>query len=79
MTKKKTPKIEMTRSKSFEKRGPIKKKDVEGAPTFEEGIQRILEKFKFPAETRREIFSQIKKYASSQKPKKGNQNDNDQQ
>ena len=74
MKKKKTPKIELKRSKSLESREPITKKDVAGAPTFEEGIQRILEKFKFPEETRREIFSQLKKYSSSQ-PKKGSQND----
>jgi hypothetical protein len=76
--KKKTPKIKMKRSKLMESRDPITKKDVQGTPTFEEGIQRILEKFKFPAETRREIFSQISKYASAQKPKKGNQNDDNQ-
>ena len=79
MTKKKTPKIELHRSKTLESRGPITKKDVEGNPSFEEGIQRILEKFKFPEETQQQIFSQIKKYTSSQKPKKGNQNDDNQQ
>mgnify|MGYP003127778556 CR=1 FL=1 len=78
MKKKKTPKIELKRSKSLDSREPITKKDVEGAPTFEEGIQRILEKFKFPEETRREIFSQLKKYASAQS-KKGSQNDHNQQ
>ena len=83
MTKKNTtptPKLKTTRSSVLDSRGPITNKDIEGHLTFEEGLQRILEKFKFPEETRRKIFSQLSKYASKQQaanPKKGNQNDHD--
>ena len=53
--------------------------------TFEEDIQKILDKFQFEGETRRKIFSQLMEYASEQdkfnaeqqagNPKKGNQNE----
>ena len=53
--------------------------------TFEEDIQKILDKFQFEGETRRKIFSQLMEYASDQdqfnieieagNPQKGSQND----
>ena len=52
---------------------------------FEEDIQKILDKFQFKGETRRQIFSQLMEYASDQaqlnadqqagNPQKGSQND----
>ena len=88
MTKKKippTPKLKTTRSSVLDSRGPIKDKDIAGTPTFEEGLERILEKFSFPEETRRKIFSQLTQYTGNfkrdeqeqqaGKPEKGSQND----
>jgi len=49
---------------------------------FEKDIQKILDKFQFEGETRRKIFSQLVRAFGEQqagKPKKGNQNDHDQQ
>ena len=42
-----------------------------------ENIEKILEKFEFPEETRREIFSKLKSFldAGAEKPQKGTQND----
>jgi hypothetical protein len=80
--KKPTPKIEIKNEKgnSTFKRSDVTKHDVRPLEGFEEGLQRILEKFEFPEESRREIFSRIKEYTAAQqagKPKKDNQNDQD--
>jgi|TARA_R100000995_G_C3442960_1_gene104250 hypothetical protein len=49
---------------------------------FKEDIQNILEKFQFDGETRRKFFSLLVEYAEEQQagnPKKGNQDDHNQQ
>ena len=49
---------------------------------FKEDIQQILEKFQFDGETRRKFFSLLVEYAEEQQagnPKKGNQDDHNQQ
>ena len=72
------PKLKIEATTGPLKRSPLTEEDVKPVKTFEEGIQRILEKFNFPAETSRQIFSRIAEYTShqkAQKPKKGNLND----
>ena len=49
---------------------------------FKEDIQNIIEKFQFDGETRRKFFSLLVEYAEEQQagnPKKGNQDDHNQQ
>ena len=80
-----TPKLKTKRASLLDSRGPITQEDIDGTPTFEEGLQRILKKFSFPEETRRKIFSQLMEYANEQdqfnaeqqagNPQKGSQND----
>ena len=68
MTKKKKPikPIELKDSPSSSRRGEITENDVKPVESFEEGLDRILKKFNFPAETRREIFSQLNKLTERQ-------------
>ena len=68
MTKK--PPTKKTRTKS-DKFSPPEISDG----LLHENIEQILEKFEFPEETRREIFSKLKSFLSrgAQKTKKGNQ------
>ena len=54
----------------------------EGKGTRTRVIQNILEKFQFDGETRRKFFSLLVEYAEEQQagnPKKGNQDDHNQQ
>ena len=74
MKKKQIPSVELPHSSQIE-REEITKEDTKPVQDFEEGLNRIMEKFKFPAETRRQIFSQLHKIkeANTSNPKKGNQ------
>tara|TARA_R110002126_G_scaffold291580_1_gene453934 strand:+ start:6950 stop:7216 length:267 start_codon:yes stop_codon:yes gene_type:complete len=79
-----TPKLKTSPSKTISSREPLTKEDLVGG-TFEESLQKILEKFKFPEETRREIFSQLTNFTTTSprseaeqqagNPQKGTQND----
>jgi hypothetical protein len=69
------PKLKIEETTGPLKRGPLTKEDVKPVKTFEEGIQRILEKFNFPAETSRQIFSRLAEYTSAQKAQKTKEKD----
>jgi|10_taG_2_1085330.scaffolds.fasta_scaffold42699_2 hypothetical protein len=72
MTKKQIPPVELPNSSQIE-REEVTKEDTKPVQDFSEGLNRILEKFKFPAETRRQIFSQLRKIkeANTNNSKKG--------
>ena len=68
MTKKKKPiaPLNTTKTSVSSQRGEITERDPQPVESFQEGLDRILKKFNFPAETRREIFSQLNKLTERQ-------------
>jgi len=69
-------KKDQPKNKSRTKRDPLST----SSPSDEllhENLEQILEKFQFPDETRREIFSKLKSFLAqgAQKSQKGSQND----